>query len=150
MANPLFSRTRTFTCTRPQGEAEGNSTQRHKGTKDTKFRKDRTKVQKRRMANPLLSRTRTRTCTRPQGGAKERGIQHKSTRAQRTQSSEKIELRFRSGEWPIPGLFLLITNYKLRITAHGVGGRVRSRGRNKNSESASARKKGVRLSFDFP
>ncbi|RLE15909.1 MAG: hypothetical protein DRJ14_09480, partial [Acidobacteria bacterium] len=42
MANPLLSRTRTFTCTRPQGgaEGEGNSTQRHKGTKDTKFRKD--------------------------------------------------------------------------------------------------------------
>ncbi len=36
--NPLLSRTRTFTCTRPQGGAEGNSTQRHKGTKGTKFR----------------------------------------------------------------------------------------------------------------
>gem|GEM_PF-5226470 len=88
-----------------------------------------------------------------------------NTRAQR---SEKIELKFRSGEWPFPVLFLLITNYKLRITAHSVGHSLpflhltlsllnlnlfsSSRGRNKNSESesASARKKGVRLSFDLP
>ncbi len=63
------------------GGAEGNSTQRHKGTKDTKFRKDRTKVQKRGMANPLLSRTRTFTCTRPQGGGEGNSTQrHKGTK----------------------------------------------------------------------
>ena len=40
---------------------EGNTTQGHKGTKDTKFRKDRTKVQNRGMANPLLFRSEHRT-----------------------------------------------------------------------------------------
>ncbi len=84
MANPLLSRTRTFTCTCPQGGAEGNSTQRHKGTKDTKFRKDRTKVQNRGMANPLLSRTRTFTCTCPQGGGEGNSTQrHKGHKVQR-------------------------------------------------------------------
>jgi len=56
------------------------------------------------------------------GGEEERGIQHKGTRAQRIQSSEKIELRFRSGDWPFPVLFPLITDYKLRITVRRVGG----------------------------
>ena len=101
----------------PRGrrERKKNLTQGHKGTK---FREDRTKVQNRGMANPLLSRTRTFTCTRPQGVGEGNTTQrHKGTRAQ---SSEKTELRFRIGDWPFPALFLLITNHKLRITAHRV------------------------------
>ncbi len=84
-----------------------------------------------RRQNQGIEETHRRGCrVRREGGAEERGIQHKGTRAQRTQRSEKIELRFRIGDWSFPALFLLIANYKLRITAPRVGV-VRGRGRQK-------------------
>ncbi len=51
-------------------------------------------------------------------GEERRGIQHKDTRAQRTQSSEKIELRFRSGSRPIPFFRALALSLALVTLPH--------------------------------
>ncbi|RLE16687.1 MAG: hypothetical protein DRJ14_07980, partial [Acidobacteria bacterium] len=56
---------------------EGNTTQRHKGTK---FRKDRTKVQNRGMAIPFFRALALSLALDRR--EEERGIQHKDTRAQ--------------------------------------------------------------------
>ncbi len=75
-------------------------------------------------------------------GEERRGIQHKGTRVQRTQSSEKIELRFISGEWPIPFFRALALSLALdrREERRGRGRRIQHKGtRAQSSEKIELR-----------